>query len=97
MYYNSRIFCIFAPSNLKIKGMSNSKLVSFRCDEDLLRQVDVIVSDNRYYNRSSVIEAGLKVMVELARVGKAGRALSFHPKYDEVMSVDFQVRRKVTV
>lgn len=77
--------------------MSNSKVVTFRCDENLLKQVDVIVSGSSYYNRSSVIEAGLKVMIELARVGKAGRALSFHPKYDEVVAVDFQVRRKVTV
>ena len=76
--------------------MDKSKVVTFRIQESQLEKVDAIVKKNRYYKRSHIIEAGLKMMVALDEAGLSGRALSYHPKFDDITKLDFEIRRKVT-
>lgn len=76
--------------------MGNSKVVTFRCDEDLLEKVDSAVSNHRYFKRSSVIEASLKLAVLMEERGLLGRVLSYHPRFDEITKLEFEIRRKVT-
>lgn len=96
MYYNSGIICIFAPSILNFDYMSSSKVVTFRCDEDLLIKVDLAVTKHRYYKRSALIEASLKLAVLMEERGLLGRVLSYHPRFDEITKLEFEIKRKVT-
>lgn len=96
MYYNSGIICIFAASILKFSDMSSTKVVTFRCDEDLLSKVDKAVINHRYWKRSSLIEASLKLAILMEERGLLGRVLSYHPRFDEVTKLDFEIKRKVT-
>lgn len=77
--------------------MDKSKVVTFRISEDALKAVDKLVNNHAYFNRSHVIMAGIKMMLELEEKGLAGRALSYNPKYDEVTQLDFDIRRKITL
>ena len=96
MYYNSGIICIFATSILKFSHMGNSKVVTFRCDEDLLKKVDLAVNNHRYWKRSGLIEATLKLAILMEERGLLGRLLSYHPRFDEVTKLEFEIKRKVT-
>lgn len=96
MYYNSGIICIFAPLILKFIDMSSTKVVTFRCDEDLLSKVDLAVTKHRYWKRSALIEATLKLAVMMEEKGLLGRVLSYHPRFDEVTKLEFEIKRKVT-
>lgn len=96
MYYNSGIICIFAASILKFSHMNSSKVVTFRCDEDLLSKVDLAVSKHRYWKRSALIEATLKLAILMEERGLLGRVLSYHPRFDEVTKLEFEIKRKVT-
>lgn len=96
MYYNSGIICIFAALILKISDMSSTKVVTFRCDEDLLAKVDKAVLNHRYWKRSYLIEATLKLAVMMEERGLLGRVLSYHPRFDEVTKLEFEIKRKVT-
>lgn len=75
--------------------MSRSKLVSVRIDEELLAEIDDLVGRVEWYTRSSYIEAGLKVMVELAKKGLDRKAVQYYPKYGDVLdSIDFKYHRE---
>lgn len=76
--------------------MDKTKVVTFRIEESKLERVDEIVKKNRYYKRSNIIEAGLKMMIALDEAGLSGRALSYHPKFDDITKLDFEIRRKVS-
>lgn len=76
--------------------MSSSKVVTFRCDEDLLSKVDLAVNSHRYWKRSSLIEASLKLAILMEEKGLLGRVLSYHPRFDEVTKLEFEIKRKVT-
>lgn len=56
--------------------MAKSSVITFRIEDDILEQVDALVRKHRYYKRSSFIQAGLQLMIELDKKGLAGRALS---------------------
>lgn len=75
--------------------MEKTKVVTFRIEESMLEKVDEIAKKLRYYKRSNVIEAGLKMMIALDEAGLSGRALSYHPRFDEITKLQFEIRRKV--
>lgn len=77
--------------------MAKSTVITFRCEDDVLEQIDALVKKHRYYKRSQFIQAGLQLMIELDNKGMADRALSFYPGYDEVVDINFERRRKVKV
>lgn len=76
--------------------MGSSKVVTFRCDEDLLSKVDKAVLNHRYYTRSRIIEDALRLAVMMEEKGLLGRVLSYHPRFDEVTKLEFEIKRKVT-
>lgn len=76
--------------------MGSSKVVTFRCDEDLLAKVDKAVLNHRYYKRSRIIEDALRLAVLMEEKGLLGRVLSYHPRFDEVTKLEFEIKRKVT-
>lgn len=76
--------------------MDKTKVVTFRIEESKLEKVDEIVRRYRYYKRSSMIEAGLKMVIALDEAGILSRALSYHPKFDDITKLEFEIRRKVT-
>lgn len=75
--------------------MEKTKVVTFRIDEDMLNEVDRIASRNGWFKRSHVIAAGLRIMVELEKRNLAGQALKYHPRWDEIDTLDFKMHRKV--
>lgn len=75
--------------------MEKTKVVTFRIEESMLEKIDEIVKAHRYYKRSSVIESGLNMVFALEEKGLLGRLLSYHPRYDDVTKLEFEVRRKV--
>ena len=76
--------------------MEKTKVVTFRIEESKLEKVDAIAKKIHYFKRSNVIEAGLKMMIALDEAGLAGRALSYHPRFDEITKLEFEIRRKIT-
>ena len=77
--------------------MAKSTVITFRCEEDILKQIDALVEKQIYYKRSSFIMAGLQLMIELDKKGLAREALSYYPKWDEVVDINFKRRRKIKV
>lgn len=77
--------------------MAKSTVITFRCEDDVLEQIDALVKKHRYFKRSQVIQAGLQLMIELDKKGLAGEALSYYPNYDEIVDINFKRRRKVKV
>lgn len=75
--------------------MEKTKVVTFRIEESKLEKIDQIVKAHHYYKRSNVIESGLKMVFALEEKGLLGRLLSYHPSYDDVTKLEFEVRRKV--
>ena len=75
--------------------MAKSTVITFRCEDDVLEQIDALVKKHRYFNRSQFIQAGLQLMIELDKKGLAGEALSYYPKWDEVADINFEIRRKI--
>ena len=75
--------------------MEKTKVVTFRIEESMLEKIDEIVKTHHYYKRSNVIESGLKLVFALEEKGLLGRLLSYHPRYDDVTKLEFEVRRKV--
>lgn len=76
--------------------MDKTKVVTFRIEESKLEKVDEIAKKTRYFKRSNIIEAGLKMMIALDEAGLSGRALSYHPKFDDITKLEFEIRRKVS-
>lgn len=75
--------------------MRKSKLVSVRIDEELLSEIDAIVNGNKWYNRSSHIQAGLKLMVELSKRGLGRDAMRFCPEFGDVVDeLSFKYHRE---
>lgn len=77
--------------------MAKSTVITFRCEDNFIGQIDALVKKHPYYKRSQFIQAGLQLMVELDKKGLAGKALSYYPDYDEVVDINFERRRKVKV
>lgn len=75
--------------------MEKTRVVTFRIEEDMLKEVDRIASRSGWCKRSRVIAAGLRIMVELEKRNLAGQALSYHPKFDEIDTMDFKMHRKI--
>lgn len=76
--------------------MDKTKVVTFRIEESQLEKVDEIARKTSYFKRSNIIEAGLKMMIALDEAGLAGRALSYHPRFDDITKLEFEIRQKVS-
>lgn len=63
----------------------------------MIKRLKALVKKHRYFKRSRFIQAGLLLMIELDKKGKAREALSYYPDYDEVVDINFERRRKVKV
>lgn len=74
--------------------MEKTKVVTFRIEESVLDDVDRIAKEVGWYKRSNVIAAGIRVMIELHKRRKAGQALYYSPGFDDVVSCDFEIKRK---
>ena len=74
--------------------MEKTKVVTFRIEESVLDDVDRIANKVEWYKRSHVIAAGLRLMVELDKKNLARRALSFSPRFDDVVNLEFEIKRK---
>lgn len=75
--------------------MNKSKLVSVRIDEELLKKIDKIVEWKKYYNRSTYIQAGLKLMVEMNERGLDVDAIHFCPEFGDVVDkISFEFHRE---
>lgn len=77
--------------------MAKSTVITFRCEDDVLKQIDALVRKHHHFKRSQFIQAGLQLMIELDKAGQAVEALSFYPKWDEVIDINFERRRRVRV
>lgn len=77
--------------------MAKSTVITFRCEDDVLEQIDALVRKHHYFKRSQFIQAGLQLMIELDKKGLAKEALSYYPKWDEVVDINFERRRQVRV
>lgn len=77
--------------------MAKSAVITFRCEDNFLEQIDALVKKHHYYKRSQFIQAGLQLMIELDKKGLARKALTYYPDYDEVVDINFERRHKVKV
>lgn len=75
--------------------MSKTKVVTFRIEEDVLNEVDQIAARHGWCIRSSVIAAGLRIMIEMEKRNLAGQALTYRPRWDEIDILDFKMHRRV--
>lgn len=75
--------------------MTKDHVVTFRMDDDQLKMVDDIVRNHRYYKRSSVMAQALRLMVAMEQAGLAGRVLTYHPRWDDIVDIKFEIKRKV--
>lgn len=75
--------------------MEKTKVVTFRIDESELEKIDAIVAKHRYYKRSNVISQALRLMSAMEDAGFGGQALSYHPRFDDIESIEFKIRRKI--
>ena len=75
--------------------MQKDFVITFRIDEDQKNAIDDIVKRHRYYKRSSVMAQALRLMVAMEQAGLGGRVLSYHPRFDDIVNIDFEIRRKV--
>lgn len=64
--------------------MSKSKLVSVRIDESLLADIDKLAEGSEWWKRSNLIEAGLKVIRELAKKKGVSYVCRFCPEFGDV-------------
>lgn len=74
--------------------MEKTQVVTFRIEESVLADVDRIAKEVGWYKRSHVIAAGLRLMVEMHKRRLASRVLHYHPKFDDIVSLDFEIKRK---
>lgn len=77
--------------------MAKSTVITFRCEDDVLEKIDALVRKHHYFKRSQFIQAGLQLMIELDKKGLAEEALSYYPKWEEVVDINFERRRQVRV
>lgn len=75
--------------------MAESKVISIRLTEEMLAEVDRLAARERWYTRTSIIEAGIKMMIEAQHHKDVQNPLSFSPRWDEVTEFSFKYRRKV--
>lgn len=75
--------------------MTKDHVITFRMDDDQLKMVDDIVRNHRYYKRSTVMAQALRLMVAMDQAGLAGRVLSYHPRWDDIVDIKFEVKRKI--
>lgn len=75
--------------------MTKDRVITFRMDDDQLKMVDDIVRNHRYYKRSTVMAQALRLMVAMDQAGLAGRVLSYHPRWDDIVDIKFEIKRKI--
>lgn len=75
--------------------MAESKVISIRLTDEMLAEVDRLAARQRYYTRTSIIEAGIKMMIAAETHGGVQNPINFSPRWDEVTEFSFRYRRKV--
>ena len=75
--------------------MQKSNVLTFRIDDDQMKAIDDIVARHHYYKRSTVMAQALRLMVAMEQANLGGRVLSYHPKFDDIVNIAFEIRRKV--
>lgn len=75
--------------------MQKSNVITFRIDDDQMKAIDDIVARHRYYKRSTVMAQALRLMVAMEQANLGGSVLSYHPKFDDIVNIAFEIRRKV--
>lgn len=75
--------------------MEKTKVVTFRIEESELEKIDAYVAKHRYYKRSTIISQALRLYSAMEDAGFGGQVLSYHPRWDEIESIEFKIRRKV--
>lgn len=75
--------------------MAESKVISIRLTAEMLAEVDQLAARERYYTRTSIIEAGIKMMIEARHHNGVQNPINFSPRWDEVTEFSFKYRRKV--
>lgn len=75
--------------------MQKSNVITFRIDDDQMKAIDDIVARHRYYKRSTVMAQALRLMVAMEQANLGGRVLSYHPRFDDIVDIAFEIRRKV--
>lgn len=75
--------------------MTKDHVITFRMDDDQLKMVDDIVRNYRYFKRSTVMAQALRLMVAMDQAGLAGRVLSYHPRWDDIVDIKFEIKRKI--
>lgn len=75
--------------------MSKSSVISIRLTDEMLAEVDRLAAKQRYYTRTSIIEAGIKMMIAAQDHGDVQNPINFSPRWDEVTEFSFRYRRKV--
>lgn len=75
--------------------MAESKVISIRLTAEMLAEVDQLAAKKLYYTRTSIIEAGIKMMIAAQDYGEVQNPINFSPRWDEVTEFKFKYRRKV--
>lgn len=79
-----------------ISIMENLKLVSVRIDPEELKDLDRIASHLTYYKRSDLINAGIRLVIALEHHKMLQKALSFYPRYGDVLdNISLEYHREV--
>ena len=76
--------------------MAYSKLVSVRINEDLLAQIDAIADKEKWISRSTLIEAGVRMIALGYNRQDVQTPWRFDHFCDEVTEFTFKYRSKVT-
>lgn len=74
--------------------MNRAQLVSVRLDPDDVELIDEWAASLSWRNRSDIINAGVRLMAELIRRGKADSVLRFYPKWDVIDEFTFKYHRE---
>lgn len=76
--------------------MEKLKLVSFRIPEDELNELDRLAGRLRYYDRSDLIRAAVRVLIWCHQYVSLMRFVGFLPRWgDKVDSFEFTYHREV--
>jgi metal-responsive CopG/Arc/MetJ family transcriptional regulator len=76
--------------------MESKKLVSVRINEDDLGRLEGICQNGGYWNRSDLIQLGVKAIIQLHDNGLLNKVAMFRPQYGDVIDeIKFNYHRQV--
>ena len=75
--------------------MAETKLISHRIDAETLADIDKAVERDRYWKRSSFIDAALELLGWLCNQHREKEIMYFHRNWDEVDEFIFKKHRRL--